>query len=49
MRGRTFAEMEREIFSWSLREHGGSRRRAARALAIARSTFCEKVKKYQLG
>ena len=48
MRGRTFAEMEREIFSWSLREHGGSRRRAARALAIARSTFCEKVKKYQL-
>jgi two-component system nitrogen regulation response regulator GlnG len=49
MRGRTFAEMEREIFSWYLREHGGSRRRAARALAIARSTFCEKVKKYQLG
>jgi len=49
MRGRTFAEMEREIFSWSLRENGGSRRRAARALAIARSTFCEKVKKYQLG
>jgi two-component system nitrogen regulation response regulator GlnG len=41
MRGRTFAEMEREIFSWSLRENGGSRRRAARALAIARSTFCE--------
>jgi len=49
MRGRTFAEMERDIFCWSLREHGGSRRRAARALAIARSTFCEKVKKYQLG
>ena len=49
MRGRTFAEMERDIFSWYLREHGGSRRRAARALAIARSTFCEKVKKYQLG
>jgi two-component system nitrogen regulation response regulator GlnG len=49
MRGRTFAEMERDIYSWFLREHGGSRRRAARALAIARSTFCEKVKKYQLG
>ena len=49
IRGRTFAEMERDIFSWYLREHGGSRRRAARALAIARSTFCEKVKKYQLG
>ncbi len=49
LRGRTFAEMERDIFSWSLRENGGSRRRAARALSIARSTFCEKVKKYQLG
>ena len=49
LRGRTFAEMERDIFLWSLRENGGSRRRAARALSIARSTFCEKVKKYQLG
>jgi two-component system nitrogen regulation response regulator GlnG len=49
LRGRTFAEMERDIFSWSLRENGGSRRRAAKALSIARSTFCEKVKKYRLG
>ena len=49
LRGRTFAEMERDIFSWSLRENGGSRRRAAKALSIARSTFCEKVKKYNLG
>jgi DNA-binding NtrC family response regulator len=49
LRGRTFAEIERDIYSWSLRENGGSRRRAAKALSIARSTFCEKVKKYQLG
>jgi DNA-binding NtrC family response regulator len=49
LRGRSFAEMERDIFSWSLRENGGSRRRAAKALSIARSTFCEKVKKYHLG
>jgi two-component system, NtrC family, nitrogen regulation response regulator GlnG len=49
MRGRTFAQIERDVYSWSLRENGGSRRRAAKALSIARSTFCEKVKKYQLG
>jgi DNA-binding NtrC family response regulator len=48
IRGRTFAEIERDLYSWSLREHGGSRRRAAKALSIARSTFCEKVKKYGL-
>jgi DNA-binding NtrC family response regulator len=49
IRGRTFAEIERDLYSWSLREHGGSRRRAAKSLSIARSTFCEKVKKYGLG
>ena len=49
LRGRTFAEIERDVYSWSLRENGGSRRRAAKALSIARSTFCEKVKKYRLG
>ena len=49
LRGRSFAEIERDIYSWSLRENGGSRRRAAKALSIARSTFCEKVKKYNLG
>ncbi|HET6148054.1 MAG TPA: sigma-54 dependent transcriptional regulator [Polyangia bacterium] len=49
LRGRTFAEIERDVYSWSLRENGGSRRRAAKALSIARSTFCEKVKKLGLG
>jgi transcriptional regulator with GAF, ATPase, and Fis domain len=46
--GRTFDEIEREIFVWALRQSAGSRRRAARALRIARSTFCDKVKRYGL-
>jgi two-component system nitrogen regulation response regulator GlnG len=46
--GRSFDEIEREIFSWALQRHGGSRRRAARALSIARSTFCDKVRRYGL-
>ncbi len=46
--GRTFGEIEREVYAWALRRHAGSRRRAARALAIARSTFCDKVRRYGL-
>ncbi len=46
--GRTFDEIEREVFSWALRRHDGSRRRAARALSVARSTFCDKVRRYSL-
>jgi DNA-binding NtrC family response regulator len=46
--GRTFDEIEREVFSWALRRHAGSRRRAARALDVARSTFCDKVRRYSL-
>jgi two-component system nitrogen regulation response regulator GlnG len=48
LEGRTFDEIEREILGWALRRNAGSRRRAARALAIARSTFCDKVKRYNL-
>jgi two-component system nitrogen regulation response regulator GlnG len=44
--GRTFDEIEREVLAWALRRNSGSRRRAARALAMARSTFCDKVKRY---
>jgi DNA-binding NtrC family response regulator len=47
--GRTFDEIEREVLSWALRRNAGSRRRAARALAMARSTFCDKVKRYGIG
>ncbi len=46
--GRTFDQIEREVFSWALRRNAGSRRRAARALDVARSTFCDKVRRYCL-
>jgi transcriptional regulator with GAF, ATPase, and Fis domain len=46
--GRSFYDIEREVFAWALRRHEGSRRRAARSLGVARSTFCEKVKRYGL-
>ena len=46
--GRTFDEIEREVFGWALRRNDGSRRRAARALRVARSTFCDKVKRFGL-
>ena len=44
--GRTFDEIEREVLAWALRRSAGSRRRAARSLSMARSTFCDKVKRY---
>jgi DNA-binding NtrC family response regulator len=44
--GRSFDEIEQEVLSWALRRNAGSRRRAARALSMARSTFCDKVKRY---
>ena len=44
--GRTFDDIEREVLSWALRRNAGSRRRATRALAMARSTFCDKVRRY---
>src|SRR5882672_6080499 len=47
--GRTFDEIEREVLAWALRRNAGSRRRAARALSMARSTFCDKVKRYGIG
>ena len=49
IRGLTFEEIERYVYRWALRHHGGSRRKAARALGVARSTFCDKVKRYGLG
>ncbi|HEY4187803.1 MAG TPA: sigma-54 dependent transcriptional regulator [Polyangia bacterium] len=46
IRNRTFDEIERSVYQWALRRNGGSRRRAARALGLARSTFCDKVKRF---
>jgi DNA-binding NtrC family response regulator len=45
VKGRRFEELEREIYLAALRDHAGSRRRAAYALGIARSTFCERIKR----
>ena len=48
LRGRSYEELQKEIFLWALRENGGSRRKAARALGISRSTFCDRVKRLGL-
>jgi DNA-binding NtrC family response regulator len=48
LRGQSLADLEKSIFEWALRCHGGSRRRAARALAVPRSTFCDRAKRYGL-
>jgi two-component system nitrogen regulation response regulator GlnG len=46
--GKTFEEMQTAIFRWALCRSRGSRRRAAQALGISRSTFCDKVRKLGL-
>jgi len=46
--GKTFEEMQTAIFRWALRKSRGSRRRAAMALGISRSTFCDRVRKLGL-
>jgi DNA-binding NtrC family response regulator len=46
--GQRFADLERAIYDWALRESGGSRRRAAQALGISRSTFCDRVRRLRL-
>jgi DNA-binding NtrC family response regulator len=45
MSGRSYRDLERHIIGWALRRHGGSRRQAAKALGISRSTFCDRVKR----
>ncbi|MES1171795.1 MAG: sigma-54 dependent transcriptional regulator [Bacteroidota bacterium] len=44
--GKTFDQIERAVIDWALRRNGGVRRRAARALAMPRSTFCDKAKRH---
>ncbi len=46
--GRTFDQIERAVFDWALGQNGRSRRRAARALGLPKSSFCEKVKRHGL-
>ncbi len=44
--GKTFAQIESDVFLWALRQHAGSRRRAARALGVCRSTFCDRLRRH---
>jgi two-component system nitrogen regulation response regulator GlnG len=44
--GKSFSDLEKEIFGWALRRTSGSRRRAAALLGISRSTFCDRVKRF---
>jgi two-component system nitrogen regulation response regulator GlnG len=44
--GKSFNDLEKEIFGWALRRTSGSRRRAAALLGISRSTFCDRVKRF---
>jgi DNA-binding NtrC family response regulator len=46
--GRTLAEIEKSVFEWALLRNGGSRRQAARSLAVPRSTFCDRARRYGL-
>jgi two-component system nitrogen regulation response regulator GlnG len=44
--GKSFLDLEKEIFCWALRRTSGSRRQAAQLLGISRSTFCDRVKRF---
>ena len=46
--GQTLADIEKAVLQWALNRNGGSRRQAARALSVPRSTFYDKAKRYGL-
>jgi transcriptional regulator with GAF, ATPase, and Fis domain len=46
--GRSFAEIEREVYLQLLRHHGGNRRAAAAALGLSKSTLCDRVRRLGL-
>jgi len=49
LRNKSFEQIQSDVFVWALRRNGNSRRRAAAALGISRSTFCDRVKRMGLG
>jgi len=49
LRDRTFADIERAVFSYALARHAGNRRGAARSLSLAKSTFNDRARRYGLG
>jgi transcriptional regulator with GAF, ATPase, and Fis domain len=46
--GRSFAEIERDIYLQVLRHHSGNRRAAAAALGLSKSTLCDRVRRLGL-
>jgi DNA-binding NtrC family response regulator len=46
--GRSYADIEREIYVQVLRHHGGNRRAAADALKLSKSTLCDRVRRLGL-
>ena len=46
--GRSYDEIEREIYREVLRHHGGNRRAAAAALKLSKSTLCDRVRRLGL-
>jgi two-component system nitrogen regulation response regulator GlnG len=49
LRNKSFKQIQADVFVWALRRNGNSRRRAAAALGISRSTFCDRVRRLGLG
>jgi DNA-binding NtrC family response regulator len=49
LRNKSFEQIQTDVFIWALRRNGNSRRRAAAALGISRSTFCDRVRRMGLG
>ena len=49
LRNKSFEQIQSDVFAWALRRNGNSRRRAAAALGISRSTFCDRVRRLGLG
>jgi len=47
--GRSWSEIRTDIYRWALHTNGGSRRAAARALQISKSTFSNHVRELGLG
>jgi len=48
LRNKSFEQIQTDVFAWALRRNGNSRRRAAAALGISRSTFCDRVRRMGL-
>jgi transcriptional regulator with GAF, ATPase, and Fis domain len=46
--GRSYDEIEREVYREVLRHHGGNRRAAAAALKLSKSTLCDRVRRLGL-